>query len=345
MPLKSKAVFFACALAFGCAACHDLQTSPLNPPPRLSRPESPVSELAESPQDEAHLICDSALADHEPFQPEVSTEFAPSVNHALARLLEFINSEKTETAPSALGHVPHVLPDSSRQFGSWIGKRIKNLFFGEEDLRSTLMVSQTKFTFPYLNPEVSFVENPLHPPERAPRGANSVSATNIGAQWYFESKSKSELWARPTDNGESQVLTSPRVGWVMIGRALFASPLRLDFRNGDRESNLVAQAAVLFHEARHSDGHGAHLGMPHAICPKGHDYEGVAACDQVANGAYKVGSEFIERALQSCDSCTESDKQFLGIQFLEQLNRLTDLQRLPWVDARPETAMPVFGQD
>ena len=169
-----------------------------------------------------------------------------------------------------------------------------------------------------------------------------VLASNLGGA----------LWANALANGypnghlnfrnTAVALNDPRVGLMLIGEGYHDS-LTLD--NGETVPiPSVFRQAVLLHEARHSDCTG---GIPpadlevlrtslsgkelvrklknmdclhrHSFCPKGHDYEGLAACDPNAWGAYTAGAMFTALSLQSVSG---TDKRFMEASLADQLSRM-----------------------
>lgn len=128
--------------------------------------------------------------------------------------------------------------------------------------------------------------------------------------------------------GQSWVnVTSPRVGIVQAGPAFF------------RKINTVSDTATswvdtlyrlqtLFHEARHSDGHGAHAVFEHEFCPQGHSYEGRRACDSMSNGPYRVGAELMKLMQSDCVGCSIVDEQILELLRADSLDRVLPIKQV-----------------
>jgi hypothetical protein len=87
-------------------------------------------------------------------------------------------------------------------------------------------------------------------------------------------------------------------------------------------SKVPVLSSILFHEARHGDGHAENLGFPHSVCPRDHDYSGKKACDRASNGAYAISALYFEKSLEACSSCKEGDKEVLRFFQIESQNRV-----------------------
>jgi hypothetical protein len=96
------------------------------------------------------------------------------------------------------------------------------------------------------------------------------------------------------------------------------------------------RAETLFHEARHSDGHGKTLGFLHAKCPSYHDYAGLPACDLSTNGPYTIGALMFKYIMDStADKSTEKTKKIQQLIYLDIANRTLSTSSLV---QSPETA-------
>jgi len=163
-------------------------------------------------------------------------------------------------------------------------------------------------------------------PSVKPSGKGVVVMSNIGTALYFSGKQskqkvglkiKTSLFKR-----EKVMIDSPRTGVIMIGEGLFMRRLQINRQKDESVANSLGRLQTFFHEARHSDGHGKHLGFFHAVCPKGHDYAGVNACDRNMNGPYNIGSSLMKEFIKNCEDCTESEKEVMKLVWLDSLNRV-----------------------
>jgi hypothetical protein len=145
-------------------------------------------------------------------------------------------------------------------------------------------------------------------------------------------------------------ILSPRVGVVMLLPDFLNSEIYRGFSVDVSESaRSLVRVSTLFHEGRHSDGHGASLGFKHSVCPQGHDFAEIAACDPSSNGGYAVKAAVLQFALQACDeksSLADSDfchpvsREFLRLVQADSLLRIqVPLDSESW-DATPELDLP-----
>lgn len=157
--------------------------------------------------------------------------------------------------------------------------------------------------------------------------------TNLGAMIYWYGKKASVgsddgagrfFAARFSNHLPELEIVSPRVGLVRIG-AEFSAP-QSELHTGQENSNPsiddAIRLSILFHEARHSDGHGRSLGFMHSPCPKGHDYEGLSACDFAKNGPYMIAAAMIKLKLDRCTKCSSQDLTILRLVRADQMGRL-----------------------
>lgn len=163
-------------------------------------------------------------------------------------------------------------------------------------------------------------------PSVKPSGKGVVVMSNIGTALYFSGKQskqkvglkiKTSLFKR-----EKVMIDSPRAGVIMIGEGLFMRRLQINRQKDESVANSLGRLQTFFHEARHSDGHGKHLGFFHAVCPEGHDYAGVNACDRNMNGPYSIGSCLMKEFIKNCEDCSESEKEVMKLVWLDSLNRV-----------------------
>lgn len=162
------------------------------------------------------------------------------------------------------------------------------------------------------------------PEPSAGKSRAQVQMQNLGLDIYLRAKTRGQEASLPTRSLGTLPVRSPRAGIVRVGPGLFAPSLRALGANSSVEAtgNSVARLLVLFHEARHSDGHDASLGFRHVSCPPGHWLEGRLACDRAPNGAYALESRLAFAFARSCPDCTLSDKEALRAQAIDALSRL-----------------------
>ncbi|MFN7454203.1 MAG: hypothetical protein ACK5RO_06035 [Pseudobdellovibrionaceae bacterium] len=157
---------------------------------------------------------------------------------------------------------------------------------------------------------------------------SQVMMSNIGATIYQFGKRTGQVFSLFVSGLGWISIESPRAGVVKIGDGYFA-PLKPQW-GAESLSQRVARIfrlETLFHEARHSDGRGRHVGFSHVICPKGHTYEGQFACDSSNNGAYRVGALLTQQFRESCDNCSAEEKELLDFLYLDSRSRVLNLEQ------------------
>lgn len=155
--------------------------------------------------------------------------------------------------------------------------------------------------------------------------AETLASNPSTGLWYFSKLSE------PDDvkfeiNGNLLDINSCRIGVMQVG-AIYA---RLD---------PIEQVITLVHEARHSDCTGGArasdlerlengqqplykpCGHAHEICPDGHPLAGLFACDAHPWGAYIIDAIYAVAVLETCSSCSETQKQVAESMALDALSR------------------------
>lgn|GEM_PF-775248 len=219
----------------------------------------------------------------------------------------------------------------------WLQQRLQ--YVVKEDFKldqSSIYVAQSGYSFDNQN------DNPTLPqvlktPESTPNSQVQTVMTNIGGAVYFAGKTSGNLLGLKIDGIGNVSLTSPRVGVLKVGSGLFSILRNHKGTQIHDLDNSYLRLSVLFHEARHSDGHGKSLGFFHAVCPPGHSYAGFAACDANLNGAYTVGAYVGKALAENCSQCTIAQKQALRLDYLDAFDRV--LQSVPDPNAMDPTVL------
>lgn len=165
-------------------------------------------------------------------------------------------------------------------------------------------------------------QTPGQPSKRS--GSPTIVMLNAGTMLYDQGRANRVLVGLKIDGGPTIAIKSPRVGLLQVGEGLFMR-LSKDYTTDDLGNfvHSIYRLGTLFHEARHSDGNGAQLGMLHAICPAGHDYAGIGACDQPSNGSYRMGALFWKSVLDGCGAeCTTKDKESVTAMYADSMSRI-----------------------
>lgn len=150
---------------------------------------------------------------------------------------------------------------------------------------------------------------------------SQVLLTNFGAPIYAAGKRRALFYQVEVPGVGNIVVDSPRVGLVRVTDKLFES-IRSQSSKADDSLHSIFRLHNYFHEARHSDGNGESLTMPHVQCPEGHPYAGRYACDYPVNGAYRVGSEILSALANKCTDCSQEEKDILGLFKLDEISRI-----------------------
>jgi hypothetical protein len=156
---------------------------------------------------------------------------------------------------------------------------------------------------------------------------------NIGTSVYLEGKYDRVPVGINIPAVGNIAVNSPRVGLIKLGegysrtlaQSYYTNPEVFGsdpINNLDSEGNKIDRLSTLFHEARHSDGSGKHLGFVHANCPAGHDLAGLPACDDSNNGPYAVGAMALKVLYIQCSTCSTLEKTRLKVSILDSFSRL-----------------------
>lgn len=159
-----------------------------------------------------------------------------------------------------------------------------------------------------------------------------VVMSNLGSGLYMFGKSMSVFLGVDVSGVGVLEVKSPRVGLLQVGSALFSTiSSRMDKSAVENRLHSLFRLGTLFHEARHSDGSGKSLAFAHVLCPIGHDYVGVPACDAPSNGPYRLEALFLAGAKAACgEECSVKDKEIMDLLILDSESRvLSSFSRTP----------------
>lgn len=205
----------------------------------------------------------------------------------------------------------------------WLSDRVQYIVEEKDIEKFRLRASREDFVYPYPG-QVPQIEIPSRLAANDDQGITVMS--NIGTAFYFIGKLSDELLRLKLRvsffKSEKIDITSPRVGILQIGEGLFLPKLDFNRENPQALSNSINRLSTLFHEARHSDGHGTHLGFFHAPCPSTHPYAGQAACDKNLNGPYAIGAQMLKEFAKNCSDCTEEETEQMKLSFLDSRSRI-----------------------
>lgn len=246
------------------------------------------------------------------FASSVHVEQQTAINEALSALHVLPINESDERLMKMMK-----IPDlQASTLQNWVQARVQYIINEDFDFDAAIYEpSRPDFSFPWAN-ELPDPDNGV-----ATDASNkNTIMSNIGTAVYYFGKKRSTLIGLRIPGIGDVEFTSPRVGLLQIGPALFPDGAILP-------QNIavdIFRLGTLFHEARHSDGHGKTLGFMHAECPKGHDLEGQRACDFSSNGPYTVGALITRDLGKACSQCETRKKVALEGIAAENLTRVID---------------------
>ena len=208
---------------------------------------------------------------------------------------------------------------TNQDLEEWLDARV-NWIIPETEMDKLKIIEGRSATYPDNGMPV------VETPDLKPQGKGVVVMSNIGTALYFAGKqSKKHMGLKIKTslfNRDDVMVDSPRTGIIMIGEGLFMRRLQINRQNDDSVANSLGRLQTMFHEARHSDGHGKHLGFFHAVCPEGHDYAGLNACDRNMNGPYSIGASLMKEFIKNCEECTEGETEVMKLVWIDSLNRV-----------------------
>jgi hypothetical protein len=243
-----------------------------------------------------------------------------ALNEAVSSLyvLHLTSTNPTSTTLKSLLKTPDVSPEGLQ---SWVQARVQ--YIVEEDYKFADHASAGETSFTY--PEASEMPDGFKAMNRAKDEEAHVMMANIGAAIYVIGKKMGILINLEIPGVGIVPMKSPRTGLLQIGEGLF---MAISQKKTQNIANDIFKLGILFHEARHSDGHGHTVGFLHAVCPRG-VYRGMAACDYSTNGPYTVGATVMKALMTECEStgtCTARSNDILKVLFLDQASRTLDTE-------------------
>ena len=204
---------------------------------------------------------------------------------------------------------------SKENLGRWLGERVKAVVGEHYDL-SRNAFGKEKFVY---KPEVFAQEDAF------------IVMQNLGTAIYLAGKKKNIL-AGMYIAGKQFVIDSPRVGILQFGPGHFNQRTVGSVGRTNNLSSSFRRLSTIYHEARHSDGHGETLGFQHVNCLSG-NYQGQPACDKYSNGPYSAGLIILEKLAPLCDDCSYDEKEGLAMLIADLHTRV---QEKAFGDPRPE---------
>ncbi len=216
---------------------------------------------------------------------------------------------------------------NSNSFGQWLTARLQ--YGVQESFRMENAISISKERYSFENSNVKpIIENAS---TSAPTGTARTMATNIGGAIYYVGKSQNTLLEIKIPGVGKFAVKSPRVGIFQIGEGLFQPFLKKKGYSNEDSKSLpyrIERLSTLFHEGRHSDGNGTSLGFFHAVCPQGHAFQNLNACDRNLNGPYTIGALVTRTLLASCAQCSPAEREVLKLATLDSFSRVIKVTKI-----------------
>ncbi len=204
---------------------------------------------------------------------------------------------------------------------------------------------------------------------------------NMGAHFFYEYFWKIGKKYILNIPGHGRVtIESPRTGVIELGEGHFMLSDENKTEDLRNISYSLIRLSTFYHEARHSDGNSrssswwlkksdlimsdsdndlwdqlfpgkdrelvqkaGSLGFFHVSCPPTHLLKGNLACDFNQNGPYTVGAEFLQAMLDSCQMCSEKDREVLRSTILDYHYRRLDY--VPYSPPGENQVLPPIRQD
>jgi hypothetical protein len=278
----------------------------------------------------------------------------------LRKDFDWLTTLKNETPTDEFRQVLELDDAGPASLSNWLNARVKYLI--AENFKPSLWNIRPylfkKFEYPATDlPDLELPpqakESPVIDPNNLPEGKpddeakpqpkGKIVMANLGSALYLGGKSAKFLLGVKLRGIGRIPVTSPRVGIIQVGEGLFYDGFYGDGVAKDSPIRKAFRMSTFFHEARHSDGNAKSMGFLHALCPPGHDYENLNACDRNTNGPYTVGALMDEHLAKSCAGCSEAERETIRLMGLESRSRILpakDGTPAPAWDAAPEGHFP-----
>lgn len=268
-----------------------------------------------------------------------SSAIKKSIRQNLERDLNALSELPLDKADPATLKLLGINELSASALEDWLNERVKAIIdekafsFLSLPINKSISVERSEVDYPFAATIPFSLQNHLSESEENENSDESdegiVVMSNIGTGIYLNGKQEKKIYAMKISRGflksDKIVIDSPRAGIIQIGPGLFARKFTINNNEPESIANSIHRLGNLFHEARHSDGHGESLGFVHARCPKGHDLEGAYACDENLNGPYTVSARVVSELIKACDDiCSVREQEILKLTVLDSQNRVLD---------------------
>jgi hypothetical protein len=266
-----------------------------------------------------------------PHAPVLGVEFDATIPNdqydLMSRDLESLQKLNLTQPDSKLAQVMGLQDTSTKSLTSWLTDRVHIVVSENFNPSSQIVATRNLSQFPYpheFSEERKISYSEVEASELQRSEVHPVTTmSNIGSSLYASSKRAHQIRTISIPGLDNVTITSPRVGIIRIGQGLFNKNIAgLGNEPTESKARVAYQLAALFHEARHSDGHGKSLAFSHVACPPEHHFAGAAACDRSLNGAYTVQAHFLNSLARSCGDCSKSELEMIRMLAADAMSRV-----------------------
>lgn len=272
------------------------------------------------------------------FEKAVPRERSVALGNAVGYLNDLpgaLNASEEDKSIAELRAIMGISDFTAERLRVWLQERIRYIVNENyEPQEQDLQVTPYEYPFP---DEVPYSKNQDGAPQLVSNAASGlllgllsleaseskqesqVGMDNLGAAIYYAGKRLRKLVHLNLGGIGWIDFSSPRTGLLRIGPGIFP-----DTGNSKMPPHLleILQLGVLFHEARHSDGHAESLSFFHTRCPLEHSYALQSACDAATNGPYSIGAQMMAILIKTCVGCDEKTKEALRLIQLDLADRV-----------------------
>lgn len=164
-------------------------------------------------------------------------------------------------------------------------------------------------------------------------GEAALKAQNIGLELWLLQEAAGPASMSFTLDGSTIPISSPRIGLFRIYQ-------------GYLQDFFIENISILIHEARHSDCSGgldqalieairdgdmntpSRCGHRHSVCPAGHVYADLPACDAFAWGAYSVQALWLSHVANHCQNCRSRDQILARAMLADAISRVPNFEQM-----------------
>ncbi len=277
------------------------------------------------------------VGNHFTLAPDIPLERQKFIEGDIS-LIKSINASLTASENAQMMKVMGISSLDGPTLQKWLSDRIRVILGEKISAYQLAMVFPREAAYGFFNTK-----------DEDPETAKYTGASNTGIALYsfmkrISAAEKREAYARILVGDQWYDVTSPRAGIMQIGPRFFGT--LINQQQPAAFANAAFRLALLFHEARHSDGNeeGQSLGFTHGLCTEAggapQEFVGKPACDASANGAYTVGAYMFRALYRNCGTkCSAREVEMLKVYYIDSLSRIMNERGpTPTLDDSPQKA-------